>query len=209
MKPSLTSKILLAAGLFAFATPSWGGTITIFNPSFESPACAGPGPSACGPPADWTASGSAGNFLPATTDTQAFSGSQYAYANTGGSLTQDLSTPLLANTTYTFTVEQLWRDGLSFTGEAELVAGGTTVLADATGTAVQGSWEQFTLSYTSPGSGSPIGEDLSVVLISNGVQGDFDALSSITTTSTPEPSMMVLFGTGLFALSVVRRRWVR
>jgi hypothetical protein len=141
---------------------------------------------------------------------QAFDGSQYAFANTGGSLTQDLLTDLLANTEYTFTVEELYRSSIAFTGEVELVAGGTDVLAIATGTTpTPGTWGQFTLSYTSPGSGPLIGQDLSVVLTSTGIQGDFDDLSSITTSSVPEPSMMILFGSGLLAFGVIRRRRTR
>jgi len=205
-----TSWVAAMAVLFvASAAVSWGGTITIINSSFENPSCGTTGPISCSP-VGWTVSGVGAAFLPASGDTHAFDGSQYAVANTGGSLTQDLLTDVTANTEYTFTVEELLRTGLSFTGEVELVAGGTDVLATATGTTPSaGTWGQFTLTYTSPSSGAPIGQDLSVVLTSNGIQGDFDDLSNITTSNVPEPSMMMLCGAGLLAFGVARRRRVR
>lgn len=210
MKTRLNVVILVIMSA-VFAGASWGDSITINNPSFESTSCSGPGPVSCA--ADgWTGQGA--TFLPATGDMQAFDGSQYGFVNAGGSLTQDLSTLLLPDTEYELTVWVANRTNNSDAGfcplctfdpVVELVAGGSTVLGQASGnTPAIGTWAEWTLDYTSPASGDPVGQDLSIVLSASASQGDFDLLQL---QSVPEPSTMLLVGAGLLAvLGGARRR---
>jgi hypothetical protein len=215
-----TRSIASMAFLFlASAALSWGGTISITNPDFESPSCLPQTTSAqpCGTPTGWTAGGN-GNavaFLPASTDpTQAESGSQYAYTNGGASLEQVLSTTIQAGVDYDLTIWVANRtnagagfcSGCTFDPEVELISATTdTVLGTASGStpSVDG-WSEWTLAYDAPASGVPIGEDLEIVLSANANQGDFDNVT--LTSSVPEPSTFLFAGAGLLVLGFAARR---
>jgi len=212
-------KALLAvtATFLGLASVGQAGTITINNPSFESPSCGSPGPVSCAP-ADWTVSGSAGAILPASSDPlQAFDGSQYAYANAGGTLEQTLATALQGDTSYELTIWVGNRandlgtgfcPGCVFDPTVELLAG-TTVLGDASGsTPAVGSWAEWTFTYDASASDPNIGQDFAIELSAAANQGDFDlvGLQTVGPQTAPEPSMLLLAGAGLVGMGLARRR---
>jgi hypothetical protein len=220
-----TGLIVSAAILFIGSAPvGWGGTITITNPSFENGSCGtqGASPVACFP-VGWTQGGNdqAGNFLPTTTDMQAFDGSQYGYVNGGASLDQVLSATIQAGAEYDLTIWVANRtnagsgpcSGCVFDPQVELVSATTdTVLGLASGsTPAPGGWTEWTLDYVAPSSGAVIGQSLEIVLTtSDGLnQGAFD-LAGLTTNATvssvPEPSTFLFAGAGLLGLGFTARR---
>jgi len=200
----------MAVWFLASAAVSWGGTITINNPSFESPSCGTTGPVTC-VPSGWVLNGVGGTLLPPGGGPAAFDGSQYATTNAGGSLTQDLLTSLLANTDYDLTVWVLNRGcgGCVFDPTVELLVGGT-IVGEASGTTpAVGTWTEWTLDYVSPGSGPLVGEDLSIELTSTATQGDYDLIglsSNATVSGVPEPSTFLFAGAGLLGLGLAARR---
>jgi MYXO-CTERM domain-containing protein len=212
-----SSVIASTAVLFlASAVVSWGGTIAINNPSFESPSCQGTAPVTCAVNG-WAAVGAAGAelptgvFAPPYSQTAAFDGSQYAFVNGGASLTQDLATSLLAGTEYELTVWVLNRGcgGCVFDPTAELLVGGVDVGAATGTTPALGTWGEWTLDYVSPGSGPLVGGDLSIQLSAAANQGDFDLVglsSNATASGVPEPSTFLFAGAGLLGLGLAARR---
>ncbi len=211
--------------LFVAVSGVWGGTIPITNPSFESPSCGTSPPQYC-MPTGWTNAGTgylAEGFLPPSSAWDSLppgGGSQVAFSN-GGTLTQTLSTDLVADTTYTLSLYVSGRSGsgTAFSPIIELLAGsstlidltltnpgGTTPTENADGTYA---WELWTGTYTS-GDIVPSGEALEISLSSAGIQTDFDevSLSSADPSGVPEPAMFALVGAGLLGL-VTRRRFVK
>jgi hypothetical protein len=216
----------MASLILASAALSWGGTITINNPSFENPSCGTVNTLASSTcvPTGWTQGGNdlSGAILPASTDgTQAIDGVQYAYVNGGATLDQVLSATIQAGVDYDLTIWVANRTNATNTGFCklctfdplvELVSGTTdTLLGTASGTtpSVDG-WSEWTLLYDAPASGAPIGENLEILLSTSGDvnQGDFDdvALSSNGTASVPEPSTLMFAGAGLLGLGFAARR---
>ena len=206
-----------AALFFVSAAVSWGGTIAINNPSFEMPSCTGPGPVACAAPTGWTQDGNdlAAAFLPSTSDMLAFDGSQYAYTNGGASLDQILSATIQANADYELTIYVANRTNPNTTGfcklctfdpQVQLVSATTdTILGTASGaTPGVGDWTEWTLSYLAPASGTPIGENLEIILSSGANQGDYDLVG--LTSNVPEPSTFLFAGVGLLGLGFAARR---
>jgi len=219
MKIRTSSIVSTAVLFFASAAVSWGGTIAINNPSFENPACTGPGPVACAAPTGWTQGGNdlAAAFLPAPTDVPAFDGSQYAYTNGGASLDQILSATIQANADYELTIWVLNRTNPNTSGfcqlctfdpQVQLVDATTTgVLGTASGTTPGvGDWGEWTLFYDAPASGAPIGDTLEILLSTSGGvnQGDFDMVA--LTSNVPEPSTFLFAGVGLLGLGFAARR---
>jgi hypothetical protein len=187
---------------FASAGPVYGN-IPVVNPSFEVPSVGdaypwynGPG----GPITGWNADPGTGVWNPfvydAMTSTSQFTplglgqiaGQQVAYSN-GGNISQTVTTLLQANTTYVLSVLVGDRidagNGEGGYGPADysvgLYAGSSpTLLGQKSGQLAPGlgSFVTETVSYTSPGVGSPlIGEPLTIQIGSSGVQYDFDKVS--------------------------------
>jgi hypothetical protein len=234
-----------------------GGVITILNPSFETDVLSCTAGAACATDdtlADWTGStanpnglsggGGAFNnfgvFKPGTVQYPSGvpNGVNIAYLSTNVysvSISQILSANLLANDTYTLTLDIGLRDdpgvinpGLGCNGfDAALEAGGNFLnsLVNAGNASCnslsQGNFTQFTLTYTSGANPVGLGNPLQIVLTGFGsgsqfepAEVDFDNLSLTDTltssSSAPEPAT---FGTmaAVFAIGLVllRSRFAR
>ena len=182
-------------------------TIPVQNASFESfnpltIPCVGPGTCAynLGPIPEWTTVGQAGSWQPSSSYFNLplpDGGKIVAYSN-GGTISQTLTgISVLANTTYTLSVFIGNRfDGYTNTYSIALDAGSTVLcsFSGSSSTIAAGTFAQETCSFPS-GSVVPSG-DLSIVLTGGGPQADFDKVS-LTTSSVPEPSSVLLIGSGL------------
>jgi hypothetical protein len=243
---------LLTAGL---ATSLSASSITIVNPGFESDVLSCPPSGTCGinqAITGWTGStadpngfadgyNAAGTFgvykpssvqypggIPGGLNVAYVTGTTYS-----ASISQVLGATLLANDTYTTTVDIGQR--VDLTGHAAgcnglsaaLEAGGVVLastdpftqscnLIEPAGNPI-GSFVQVSFSYNSGASPAQLGAPLEIVLTSFGSgsqnnQGevDFDNVTLSDTRSsgspTPEPASIVLIGSGLIALAAVRAR---
>jgi hypothetical protein len=180
-------------------------TIAVQNASFETTnpltiPCAGPGTCAynLGPIPGWTTTGDAGSWQPSSSyfNLPLPDGNIVAYSNSG-TISQTLTgISVLPNSSYMLSVFVGNRlDGFNNTYSIALDAGSTVLcsFSASSATIAPGTFADETCSYHS-GSLVPFG-DLSIVLTTGGPQSDFDKVS--LTTSVPEPSSLVLIGSGL------------
>ncbi|CAO5001971.1 PEP-CTERM protein-sorting domain-containing protein [Microcystis aeruginosa] len=186
-------------------------SITILNPSFESPALTqGTFNQAIN---NWTLTNGSWqgtfrpNIGPNLNFTQAVpNGSQTAYSN-GGTISQTLTATLQANTQYTLGAFVGRRAaGTAFPGYSiELWAGTTLLASNGSVTPDAGTFAPVTVNYTSGSSGSLIGQLLEIRLISSigtNAQTNFDQITlNATPIPTPEPSAILgLLGFGLLGI---------
>ena len=192
---------------------AWGDSVAIQNASFETTnplvaSCAGP--ETClynfGPIPGWSITGATGSFEPSSAyfNLPLPDGSILAYTN-GGTISQTLTgISLLANSTYTLSVDVGRRFDVVAANYSISLYDGSTVLCTTGSSSKQsiaaGSFIDATLTCTT-GSSVPSGF-LGIVLTGDGRQLDFDnvRLDVVSTVSTPEPSALVLM---LTTLSVV------
>jgi hypothetical protein len=137
----------------------------------------------------WTITGPGGSFQPTATylALPAQDGQTVAYSM-GGTIGQVLTTTLLANSTYTLSVDVGHRmDGYATNYTIELLAGGTILntLTGNSGNIPAGAIATQTLTYTS-GTSVTSGQLLEIRLIAAGNQGDFDdvSLTAVTMPAT-------------------------
>jgi hypothetical protein len=196
----------------AFATSgAQASTITVDNPSFETLGaplsntigCGGGNPTCAyndGPIPGWTASGGQTGAQNLGILLTPEDGNVAAYANGDGTtLSQIVSATSIAGDTYTLTVFVGDRtDGFNGPVTVSLDIGG--VLTDATGSMPgPGTWSAWTASYLATTSGAPI----SIDLISDGLQGNFD---NVSLTATPLPATWSMLLIGFFGLGLVAYR---
>ncbi len=177
--PAAPTSLTATGTVTATGTGTGVSVIAVANPSFESPAC----PAGC-LPAGWTVD-NAGQWPPSPGSfTSIPDGTQVAWANVNGSLTQILSTALAVNTTYTLTVAVGVRNAYcSFAPVVTLLAG-STVLGTASGAIpALGQWGTWTLVYDSGNSNAAAGQLLKISLGSTVTESSFDTVSL---TSVPD-----------------------
>src|SRR6266404_7310021 len=197
---------------------AWGDSVAIQNASFETTSpliasCAGP--ETClynyGSIPGWSITGSTGSFLPSSSyfNLPLPNGSILAFTN-GGSISQTLTgISLLANSTYTLSVDVGRRFDVVAANYSLSLYDGSTVLCttgDSNASIAAGSFIDATLSCTT-GASVPSGF-LGIVLSGDGRQVDFDnvRLDVVSTVSTPEPSVLVLMLTTLGVVGLLFAR---
>lgn len=139
----------------------------------------------------------------------------FVYQN--NAIAQDVGHPILPSQTYT--VDFLFgRVGtLASTGELELWAGGTVGGGVVTGGTLLASislqetdpgdllmMKPYSLSYQSPLSGLPVGENLSIRLANSG-SSSFVGFDNVRVSYIPEPSSAAMLGVGMLLLTRRRR----
>jgi hypothetical protein len=203
----LAAGVTLLVGNQVAAVP-----ITINNPGFEDPAQADGG-FTTGLITGWVAPGAQGVFNPTTAQIAVVpEGVQVGYSN-GGSITQMLSASLTADTQYTLTV-QVGRRNDGCCGNPlftmDLLAGGAVLNSNSISylTLAPGPFVPVTVTYLAVATDPHLGQSLSIRITSDGAQSDFDNVVLDAQTvggRVPEPTTLLLLGSGMLAL-VVRSR---
>lgn len=205
-----TTRVLLCVVVF-FVASGLATVINIpmMNPSFEDLTgvtftnCVNGCEFSVGPIPDWTNSpGTVGLFQPGTQapfdNTTIFNsvpdGITTAYSS-GGTISQTVGT-VQEGEIYTLMVDLGNRKDLGFGASADLMVGGTVIPAIGT-TPSSGNWSTFTATFT--GTAANVGNDITIQLIPTGTQANFDNVR-LTESPIPEPSSMLLLGSGVLIL---------
>jgi hypothetical protein len=204
----IISILTLSVGLMAM--PAMADGVAIQNASFEdsnpltmhTSTCTGACAFNAGPIPGWAMTGAGGSFQPSSTflNLPLPDGNIVAYSN-GGTISQVLTSSLLADTTYTLSVFIGNRlDGLNSTYTIALDAGSTQLCSFSASSATitpKGGFADETCTFNS-GSAFPTGL-LSIILSAAGPQVDFDNVS-LSATPVSEASSAALTGSGLLLI---------
>ncbi len=193
-----------------FASVAFADSIPVSDPSFETLPNS-PLSSPCGTGCSyqyetgsfdgWTFT-DGGLFQPGQGQTIYFNsipdGSTVAFANGSGSISQMLSVTVQPDTTYTLEVDLGRRKDLGFAGTAELLIGGQIFQASGV-EPPSGDWSTYTATFTCDSNCSQVGDSIEIMLLSSGLQGDFDNVRMFS--SVPEPATISMLMLGLIGLA--------
>jgi hypothetical protein len=215
---SLSSRVLqiLLAGTVLTAGSAVANPIFVNNFSFENlpvggltNACGAGCSYSIGAIPGWTNGGVSGQIQPGASGlfNSVPDGVTTAFSNRG-TIAQTVAPTVQLGVTYTLLVDLGQRTDLPFLSAAALLINGNTYAA--TGVApTSGNWSTFTATYS--GLAADVGQAITIELIANGAQGNFDnvRLSDSLVTPTPEPGMMSMLAGGLGAMVLLTRRFRR
>jgi len=212
-----TTKVALCVVVF-FVASGFAGVITVTNPSFETLPTGGLPDGGCGTGCSF----STGVAIPGWTNVEFFSGQLQpgtqlgnhtmfdslpdgittAYANSG-TIEQTVGAKVVDGATYTLTVDLGQRHDTAFTASADLLVG-STMFAATGSTPSPGGWSTYTATFT--GTAANAGETITIQLNSSGLQANFDNVRLTASSTVPEPSSMLLLGSGVLVLVQGLRR---
>jgi hypothetical protein len=217
-----TTKLSLCVVVF-FVASGFATDIPVTNGSFETPPAGGINTPCAGPGCffstanilGWTNPPSkSGQLLPSTSgpnrlfnETAPGSGPTSAYVSANGTIEQTVGATVEEGVTYTLTLEIGHVTDSGFGGSAELLVANRVFTATGT-IPTPGNWSTFTASFT--GDFANVGDSITIDLRDTGLdtQGNFDSVSLTSSSGPPipEPSSMLLLGSGVLGLAQVIRR---
>ncbi len=203
------ARVIFSLVLLLSVGQAWSAPITVNNPGFEADVLTD---GASGPvPAFWVGGGIAYNPTTAQYAGEAPEGQNIAAINIG-ELYQQISSPIVAGTTYTLEVDVGYRLDVSpnpnFTVELRSyngVLGGNPLASksQADGAPANGAFIPVSVSFTAQEGADYLGRDILVYLTSSQVQTNFD---NVRLSAVPLPAAAWLFGSALLGLVAVGRR---
>lgn len=201
--------LAIATTLTLGAQTASAALISIDNYSFEDPMYGDGAFSNLAP--GWVVSGDSGTWNPTVFQMSQgpTDGSNVGFSN-GGSLSQTLSDVLTAGTEYTLMVDVLSRtDGyLHLSSTLQLWTEDDILLASASlGGLAAGVTELLTTTYIATAGDPNLGKNLKIVLVSGGVQSDWDNVRlDAAPSAVPLPASIWLLGSGLLGLVGMKRK---